>query len=530
MRTRSRALAAVGLLALAAAWWVFAPTAVGGRATYVVTHGTSMLPRFHSGDLAIVLPAETYSVGDVAAYHSPLLDTTVLHRIVDRDGTGLVFQGDSNSWLDPERPTADEIIGTPAVRIPNGGKVLDWLHTPTTAATLASGLVLVGASGRRRRRRQARAGGSSVRHITGPTVSNGVLVGVTAVALGLTGIAVAAWLTPTGESATTQVQWTEEVTFDYRASVAESAVYPDGKVRSGEPIFRRLVDELKLKASWSLATQASYEVRGTAQLVGTLYSPTGWSRTVELGPARDFTGDETTVPGRLDLSKLDRLAGRMATLTGLPADPYSLDLQADVDLHGQLAGQPLDDVSADPTVTLSVSPATVLPGSTEGAADPSAGREQLSATASRTVSSTQVEPAQWNILSLQVPVTTARTVGVVGAGLAAAVLLLLLLVRPRNSEDPRRIAARYGRSIVEVSTVSVADARTTIDVTSIEALARIAQRYDRLILHQAGSVDTYIVDDEATVYRYQPRAAPHPASGEGRVRTRDGDQASAGAG
>jgi len=512
MRTRNRVLAAVGLLALAAAWWAFAPTAVGGRATYVVTHGTSMLPRYEDSDLVVVLPTDTHRIGDVAAYRSPLLDTTVLHRIVERDGENFVFKGDNNSWVDPEQPDAEHIIGRPWVHIRNGGQVLAWLHTPTIAAPLASGLVLAGVSRqRRRRRRQARAERAPMRMIPAPSVNNGVLAALAAILLLATGTAVAALLTPTSASVTTQVPWTEQVDLDYRADVPRSAVYPDGQVNTGEPVFRRLVDRLELEARWALTTQATRDLRGTGQLIGTLSSPAGWTRTLDLGPVNTFAGDQVTMTGTLDLAELDKITERLTALTGVAADTYSLDLRADMNLQGRLAGQPLGDTGYGPTVTLSLTPTTVLPTTAEGAPDSSADLgSALSGTAAHTVSSTRAQSADWPVLGQQVPITTIRTVSLVGAGLAAGILLLLLLGRPRNHDDPRRIAAQYGRSIVEVTTVVVADGRTTIDVAGIHALARIAQRYDRLILHQRSPLDTYLVEDEATVYRYQPRQCQGP--------------------
>ena len=60
----------------------------GGGTTYLATHGTSMEPRFPTGDLAILRPADSYAVGDVVAYWSESLDTIVMHRIVGGDAPG----------------------------------------------------------------------------------------------------------------------------------------------------------------------------------------------------------------------------------------------------------------------------------------------------------------------------------------------------------------------------------------------------------------------------------------------------------
>ena len=43
---------------------------------------------------------------------------------------------------------------------------------------------------------------------------------------------------------------------------------------------------------------------------------------------------------------------------------------------------------------------------------------------------------------------------------------------------------------------------------NIKALVRLAESGQRLILHnRSGDVDTYMVNDEGTVYRYQVRAS-----------------------
>jgi hypothetical protein len=97
-----------------------------------------MEPRFHSGDLAVLRPADEYRVGDIAAYRSKLLNTVVPHRIVDREGDQYVFKGDNNEFLDPTQPRRDELLGKLAVRVPRGGAVLGWLRQPMVAAALAS--------------------------------------------------------------------------------------------------------------------------------------------------------------------------------------------------------------------------------------------------------------------------------------------------------------------------------------------------------------------------------------------------------
>src|SRR4051794_12867730 len=88
--------------------WLFWPSTLGGATTYLTTHGISMEPRFHTGDLAVLGAADGYSVGDVVAYHSDSLNTVVMHRVVSGDAAGFTTKGDNNGWLDPDHPTEDQ--------------------------------------------------------------------------------------------------------------------------------------------------------------------------------------------------------------------------------------------------------------------------------------------------------------------------------------------------------------------------------------------------------------------------------------
>src|SRR6478609_8118732 len=118
----ARISASVALL-LAAVWLLW-PIGLGGSTVYVTTHGISMEPRFHTGDLAILRSADHYSVGDVVAYSSVTLKTTVMHRIVSSKGDRFAMQGDNNTWLDPDQPSSDLVMGKLWLRVPQGGKAL----------------------------------------------------------------------------------------------------------------------------------------------------------------------------------------------------------------------------------------------------------------------------------------------------------------------------------------------------------------------------------------------------------------------
>jgi signal peptidase I len=133
------------------------PQQLGGRMTYVITNGSSMLPHFHAGDLVVVRREPTYHVGEVAAFHNQQIHVIVLHRIVAiRDGR-YVFKGDNNAFVTLYEPTKSQIVGAEWLHVPGGGRVILDLRTPVVAAILLGVLWLFsfwpGSRSRRMRRR-----------------------------------------------------------------------------------------------------------------------------------------------------------------------------------------------------------------------------------------------------------------------------------------------------------------------------------------------------------------------------------------
>lgn len=150
------------LLALVLAWTGLLPQQIGGRMSYVITQGVSMLPTFHAGDLVILRRAPAYHVGEVAAFHDGQLHAIVLHRIVAVRGGHYVFKGDNNSFVTTFEPTRSQIVGAEWVHLPAVGRVLMDLRIPFVAAALLAILWLVSfwpsARSRRQRRRHRHVG------------------------------------------------------------------------------------------------------------------------------------------------------------------------------------------------------------------------------------------------------------------------------------------------------------------------------------------------------------------------------------
>jgi hypothetical protein len=482
-----------------------------------------MEPRFHTGDLALVRGASRYDVGDVVAYHSATLRQVVLHRVIGRRGDRYVVKGDHNDFVDPERPARDQVIGRLWVRVPRGGAVLGLLQSPLVAALLcgAVGLLLVAPARRRgRRRRGSRSsrsrswGGAAVSMRRAPIDPDArlVLTGCAVLAGVCLLLGLVAWTRPATRTATEKVAYTQKVRFSYRADTPGGAVYPDGVVRTGDPIFLKLVDTVDVKVAYRLDTAARARLAGTQEVRVRLTGPSGWSRTLRLAPETAFSGTEATATVTLDLARLQDLIRRVAAATGTsPGVPFTVTVLPVVRVKGTVGGAALR-TSYAPTLSFQLDPLQLRVGAgaaTATATTTTAGDDGDAFAPSRraSVAAPTDAPNHVRALGWSIGVDPARWIALVGLLAAAALAVLTLAHRRRRPTDPyTMIRARYGHLIVPIASYVHDPAQPVVDVTSIDALAQVAVRGERVILHHHRvGAETYLVDDDGTLFRFQPR-------------------------
>lgn len=515
-RLRTKLLTAAIVLTAIVAWVELAPTKIGGSTTYVITHGVSMEPRFHTGDLAVVRPATHYRVGMVVAYHSSLLKVIVLHRIVAVNNGHYTFKGDNNNFLDPTHPTRSQLVGALWLRVPLGGRVLKALHAQVTAILLCVFVALLLVGGTERRRRGRRRGNRPARLSRPDTVNplrdhpsaapslRSLVIGFGAAAVGFLILAGFAFEHPNTRTATEKIPYAQHAKFTYHADAPRGAVYPDGVVSTGDPIFLALVHRVEIKAVYHFDAPGARRVAGTRQLVLNLSGPSGWTRAIPLTPVRHFTGATSPAATTLDLNAVQSILTQVQKQTGLPsAYGYTVSIVLNGHVHATLAGQSVErDFTQAMAFTLQ--PLELQPAAASSAAGTQhPGGPNSRQTGSVTRSSTV--PNELQVLGRTVSYGTLAWLGLVGfviCGLAM-VPLAVLLKRNRAFDEAARIRARYGHLLVPIL---IGDdlGWPPVDVTSFKALVRLAEAAGQVILHhQADAVDTYLVNDNGTVYRYQ---------------------------
>ncbi len=510
------------------AWWYFAPTKIGGSTRYVVTKGISMEPRFHTGDLAIVRPTSQYRVGDIAAYWSTLLHTVALHRIIAIHGDHYTFKGDNNDFVDPTHPTRSQLLGKLWIHVPHGGVWVNLFHTPAIAAAICAllGLLLVFGFGEKRRRRKRRRKGAqgSVLQGTvlvntspdqgnGPRINFGAFVTASALAAAVFfALGLISFTRPDTRPTEVTTPYTQQLTFGYSAGAPAGPVYPTGAVRTGDPIFLSLVHQIGVHINYRFSSGAPHNVVGTEKVLLQLTAPSGWSRNIVLTPATRFTGDHTSTTVTLDMRQLQSLLRKVAALTGMPGVTYTVGVEPIVHIIGTVAGRPLN-LSFSPAMNFQLGSQQLVP---QGASTTSVSAPATAATAS-TPSSTSfapsrsgvvgtpaTKPATVTVFHVSPTVSLLRWISLLGLLLSGGIAIYAFLrKRSEPFEESVQIQSQYGHLIVPI--VAGEDLGwPPVDVPSIKSLVRLAESGQRLILHtRSDNVDTYLVNEEGTVYRYQ---------------------------
>lgn len=491
-------LAGVGTL-----WFFLAPAQIGGGVDYVVIHGVSMEPKLHSGDLAVLRPAPSYSVGEVAGYHSGLLHEVVLHRIVATRGPEFVFKGDNNDFIDSYYPTRSQLVGTLWFHVPGVGRALLWLHVPIHAAIAAALLaLLLGsglATGTRRRRRPSRPAGApavtprSARPFHPDPASLAAVGAAQALVILFGALAFVAYGRSSTHPAPVPSAYEQTGRYAYSASLPVSSVYPTGHVRTGDPVYMNIVHSLTLAYHYRLDSTLPHTVGGRLGLVVSLRSSGGWKRTLASAPPRLVAGDSASVSVPVDLRTVERDLTAFARETAVTNETFTLVVSPRPRLHGLVAGQAVPSPQPKP-LTFAVDELALTV----------AGPAPRQLSTSTTGSVTEPRPASLSLLKLRMGVTTARLAGVVGAPASAVALLAALAVLwiRAGADELTVIRRRYGAWLVPVTSPLVGP--KVVDVASMESLVGLAEHYERAILHEEhDGAHAFGFEEDGTLFRYR---------------------------
>lgn len=504
MTTRSalRVFRLGGLLALVlTVVWLFWPAGLGGGTTYVSTHGVSMQPGFETGDLAVLRPAGAYAVGDVIAFRSTELGTTVMHRIIAREGDRFVTQGDNNSWIDPDRPSAEEVLGRLWFRIPGGGRVAAVFGTPALLALgAATGAVLLWRRRSPSGRRERDQGGKRIHTVPATVRSRARQVAIVSGALALVCAAGsgALLLLPATDVDQQTVQVTQQGTYAYEGTATPGVTYATGTISTGDPIYIALLQSLTVQFDLGVTAPGLDSLEGSARLEVTLAAADGWTAPLDGGSSAAVADGGLSATVALDPAAATALLARHHAEIGTPPGGATIVVTPVVQVAGTVRGDAFELGTPTP-LRLALDPSALrLAGAPE---------EVLQSATVTDLTVDRVTPHHVAVFGSLVSVGLARTVVtglLVLTALTAAGAAWLGWPRAESTVDD--FLVRHAGRLVEVNSFTLG--ATVIDVTDPEALHMVAERLDGLVLHHSGPYGhLFAVQDADTTYCYMVPAA-----------------------
>jgi hypothetical protein len=240
----------------------------------------------------------------------------------------------------------------------------------------------------------------------------------------------------------------------------------------------------------------------------TVYGTSGLRTDFPIVARSNVSGHSTTVGGQLPTAEMLKFVRQAEhALGGTNGVPSTITITPRIAVSAIEHGERLAD-RYSPSLTFDVDGATLRLAQPEGVASShSAMNPQRTGTTSYSV----VSSNRMSFVPLQPTVTVVR-VAALALALVCGLLALWLalpLLRPRGQAgEAARIRALYGSRIVEVSTLSLPEGPVA-DLSTMEALAEVAKRYEAMILH-VPTPESYLVWDDGLLYRYCPVPLLHP--------------------
>lgn len=524
-----------GLLVLALLIWIlFAPGKLGGRVEYIFISGNSMEPGIHQGDLIIVRAIDDQKIGDAVAYHNAALNRVIFHRIVGGDSLHYLMQGDNNEWVDSYQPSAQEILGSQWIRIPNGGLVVEWIRKPAIAALSAGimGALLMAFVLRKQKPKKSNLSSSpatpqdALREQNKPNEGKKVLTTIPPAfsaskgrsfmrsnqtsnfieigffILGFLAIAflllfVVSFIKPTMREASIVMPYTQFGKYKYNAP-APSGIYNSMALNSGDPIFTKLTCKVNLQFSYRITGIGLENLSGLHQINALLSEPvSGWTRVFPLEKQQGFTGDNFSSDVLLDLCQIQAVAKAMETQTETTVYNYRILIQPNVSLSGTIAGTALQ-TAFDTPLTFQLESTRAYLVKNEMDIDP------LFPVLEGSVESKAIEVNTINIFSLKIPVKTARILSTIGllVSLAGLALLLRAISTAAKQDKGMLVRMKYSSSLVDVEPTFNPGSGTIVSVKQVDDLARIAEKLSTVILHrEVNGQHVYYVEAGGLTYQ-----------------------------
>jgi signal peptidase I len=499
-------LSAALLVGMAAIWILFAPAQFGGEASYVIIAGASMEPSLQWGDLVIAHPARSYQIGDVVTYNHPFVGP-VIHRIIDRQGTRYVLQGDNNEWIDSYQPTREEILGRSWITLYGATHLLQHLRTPVGLALLSFAIGFMVLLTAQRGEESSRSKPGRMKSISRAASSKtfiqlgeGWTFILAVLLLGGVLLGAYAFSHPLLETIQVDLPYEHQGQFSYQA-IGIPSIYDQGRIETGDAIFHSLVSSFETSFNYTFSSSAASDISGTYRLILEVSEPNGWRREINLVHTTEFSGPTFTTSAVVDLERVLQLVDTLKEQTGFSRSDFDVRVIPSVYLQATLNGHELTD-RYTPALHFKLDDYQLyLDGVNpfEETTDP------LNPQQVGMITHFAQVPNTLDLLGMSLSVTFARWMAGIVTGIALVGLAMLLypILQQWRLGKSQRINLRHGDQILDVEKMPRLKPTQTVDVTRMEDLVKLSATTGILILHIAKARQhTYMLMLEETVYRF----------------------------
>jgi len=518
---------AFSVVIMTVVWLAFAPTQVGGLASYIIVIGNSMESKFHIGDLVIIHEQPIYQVGDAIVYRNLQLKKFVFHRILSQQLGRYTLKGDNNSWVDTYQPSPGEVIGKLWLHIPRGGIAIQKIRSPFIMALIAGALGAVlairlfgkKAKGNRRMSnksvqerftsiQQRMRNWLTKRNNSEPKkplnfdqgeILEGSFFALGVIALSSLILGIIVFSRPASRTVQDDISYQHLGVFSYSASTPEG-VYDANTIKSGDPIFTKSTCLVDLNFQYTLIGAQPENITGTYQLTAVISEPvSGWQRIVSLQEESPFSGPAFGTSARLDLCEISSLTQSMEQGTEFHPGTYTLAVMPNIKLDGNLSGRLLES-TFNTGLAFRYDRVQFYLVQDEEQGNP------LVLSETGVLRKPRLETNTMLLLGREISIPTLRWMTLLGliASLSGLALLGLRLQKLSRLDQEKFFHVKYSAMMIDVRNADSLTLSNMIDVGSMDALAKLAERFNVMILHEeAGTgLPTYYVQVGGTTYRF----------------------------
>jgi hypothetical protein len=284
----------------------------------------------------------------------------------------------------------------------------------------------------------------------------------------------------------------------YYSAAGTAGIYDTETLHSGDPIFPRLTCVINIGYSYNLSGQVQ-EVSGTQQITARISDEqSGWQRTIPLQPETAFSGNSYTAIAPVDLCQVQALVGTVEEGTGFRPNTYTLTIISQTSVTAKADGSPMYDSFASSLVFEFDKVHFYLAGKNNEA-------NPLQSSKSGKAASANVQPNSFRFLGLEWNVFGLRVLSLGGLGLSLLCLLIFgWYVLQATKRDPQFvIQVKHSSLLMDIYEYDFEKNQPLVEAASIDALAKLAERQNSVILHMTRDrLHYYFVKSDGTTYYY----------------------------